>query len=131
MKISKEARRISRQLVKTCMVDGKLDDSRVRSVVAKVIEAKPRAYIGILENFQRLVAAEIDRNKAIVESATALDDATRASLQSSLTQKYARPLALEFQVNPELLGGLRVKVGSDVWDGSVKARLEALQSALA
>lgn len=131
MKISKEARRISRQLVKTCMVDGKLDDSRVRSVVAKVIEAKPRAYIGILENFQRLVAAEIDRNKAIVESATALDDATRASLQSSLTQKYARPLALEFQVNPELLGGLRVKVGSDVWDGSVKARLEALQNALA
>lgn len=130
MKISKEARRISRQLVKVCLVDGKLDEGRVRAVVSKVIESKPRAYIGILENFQRLIAAEVERNKAVVESATELDGGTRSQLQNSLSQKYGRPLALEFQINPALLGGLRVKVGSDVWDGSVKARLESLQNAL-
>jgi F-type H+-transporting ATPase subunit delta len=131
MKISKEARRTSRQLLKTCLVDGKLDESRVRLVLAKVIEAKPRSYLGILQNFQRLVTAEVERNKAVVESATALDEASRSQLQSSLSQKYGRTLALEFQVNPSLLGGIKVKVGSDVWDGSVKARLEALQTALA
>lgn len=131
MKISKEARRTSRQLVRVCMVDGKLDESRIRMVVANVIKSKPRSYLGILENFQRLIAAELDRSKALVESATELDGATRSNLQTSLNQKYGRMLALEFQVNPELLGGLRVKVGSDVWDGSVKARLEALQNALA
>ena len=45
--------------------------------------------------------------------------------------KYGRTLELEFHLNPELLGGIRVRVGSDVWDGSVKARLEALKNALA
>ena len=130
MKISKEARRTSRQLARACMVDGKLDDSRIRLVVGKLIESKPRSYLGILENFQRLIAAEVERNKAVVESATPLDSSTQSGLQSSLSQRYGRPLALEFQVNPALLGGIRVKVGSDVWDGSVKARLEALKNAL-
>ncbi len=130
MKISKEARRTSRQLARACMVDGKLDESRVRLVVSKLLESKPRSYIGILENFQRLIAAEVEKNKAVVESATPLDSQTQTGLQASLSQRYGRPLALEFQVNPALLGGIRVKVGSDVWDGSVKARLEALQNAL-
>jgi F-type H+-transporting ATPase subunit delta len=48
-----------------------------------------------------------------------------------LNAKYGRHLALDFKITPELLGGIRVKVGSDVWDGSIKARLEALKNALA
>jgi F-type H+-transporting ATPase subunit delta len=131
MKISKEAKRSSRQLFKACMKSGTLDASLVRTVVAKVGEAKPRGYIGILESFAQLLATEVARSKALVESATELDSATRSSLQTSLNQKYGRSLDLEFQIVPELLGGIRVKVGSDVWDGSVKARLTALQNALA
>ncbi len=131
MKISKEARRTSRQLFRTCMVDGKLDENRVRTVVNGVAQSKPRGYIAILDAFTRLVSHEVDRQRAIVESATHLTAATQVELRSSLSQKYGRPLNLEFHVNPELLGGIRVKVGSDVWDGSVKARLEALSSSLA
>jgi F-type H+-transporting ATPase subunit delta len=131
MKISKEAKRTSRQLFKACLKDGQLDESRVRLVVQKVGESKPRGYIAILEAFAKLVTADIERSKAQVESATELDAATRSSLQSSLNQKYGRSLSLEFSIVPELLGGIRVKVGSDVWDGSVKARLAALQNALA
>ena len=130
MKISKEARRSSRQLFKACLVNGKLDDSRVRSVVSKVAEAKPRAYMGILNNFSSLVRGEIDRQRAVVESATPLTSDLQANLKTSLSQKYGRELTLEFLVSPELLGGIRVKVGSDVWDGSVKARLEALKASL-
>jgi F-type H+-transporting ATPase subunit delta len=131
MKISKEAKRTSRQLFKVCLKDGQLDENLVRTVVAKVGQAKPRGFIAILESFAKLVSAEVERSKARVESATALDSATQATLQASLNQKYGRTLSLDFHVVPELLGGLRVKVGSDVWDGSVKARLQALQNALA
>jgi len=53
MKISKEARRLSRQLFRVCLVDGKLDESRVRQVVSKVAESKPRGFIGILDNFKK------------------------------------------------------------------------------
>ena len=131
MKISKEAKRTSRQLFKACLKDGQLDESRVRLVVTKVGEAKPRGYIAILEAFTKLVTVEVERSKAQVESATELDSATKSGLQTSLNQKYGRSLNLEFSIVPELLGGIRVKVGSDVWDGSVKARLAALQNALA
>ena len=126
MKITKEARRTSRQLFRACIADGKLDESRVRSVAS----SKPRGFIGILDAFARLVANEVDRQRAAVESATALTPATQSELQTSLSKKYGRPLTLEFSVNPALLGGIRVKVGSDVWDGSVKARLKALSDSL-
>lgn len=131
MKISKEARRSSRQLFRACMVDGKLDEARVRTVVSSVAQSKPGGYIAILDAFARLVSSEVDRQRAIVESASALSPAIQSDLQSSLSKKYGRPLNLEFQTRPELLGGIRIKVGSDVWDGSVKARLEGLASSLA
>ena len=131
MNISKEARRTSRQLFRACMVDGKLDESRVRTVVNGVASSKPRGYIGMLDAFSRLVANEVSRQRALVESASALSPATQTELQASLSKKYGRQLTLDFSVNPELLGGIRVKVGSDVWDGSVKARLEGLAASLA
>lgn len=131
MKITKEARRTSRQLFRACMVDGKLDESRVRTVVSGVASSKPRGYIGMLDAFARLVANEVSRQRALVESASALTPAIQSELQASLSKKYGRQLTLDFSVNPELLGGIRVKVGSDVWDGSVKARLEGLAASLA
>lgn len=131
MKISKEARRTSRQLFRACLVNGKLDESRARSVVALITEKKPRGFIGILENFARLIRGEVERQTATVESATPLSDDMRYQLKAGLTKKYGREITLDYQVAPELLGGIRVKVGSDVWDGSVKARLEALKNQLA
>lgn len=130
MKISKEARRTSRQLFRACLADGKLDESRVRLVVAQVAASKPRGYIAILDAFQGLVRTEIDSHRALVESATPLTPELQANLATSLAAKYGRPLSLEFQTQPELLGGIRVKVGSDVWDGTVKARLENLRISL-
>lgn len=130
MKISKEARRTSRQLFRVCLVDGKLDENRVRQVVQKISESKPRGYIAILDAFVSQVRAEVESKRAIVESATPLETDLQNNLAAGLSRKYGRELALEYQVKPELLGGIRVKVGSDVWDGTVKARLEALKASL-
>lgn len=130
MKITKEARRNSRLLFRACLVNGKLDESRAKEVVGKVAAAKPRGYMGILQAFLGLVKMETERQLAVVESATSLTSDMQASLKTSLSQKYGRELTLAFQVRPELLGGIRVKVGSDVWDGSVKARLESLKASL-
>ncbi len=130
MKISKEARRTSRQLFRACLVNGRLDDSHVRLVVNHIAQSKPRGFMGILDAFARLVRGEVEKQVAIVDSATELDGALRQQLHSSLNAKYGRQLDLQFHVNPELLGGIRVRVGSDVWDGSVKARLESLKASL-
>ena len=127
MKISKQARRDAKELFRSCQVNGLLDESRARQAVQRVIEGKPRGYFAILNQFQRLVKLDLDRRTARVESPAPLSPELQARLQASLTRTYGPGLNISFSQNPALLGGLRVKVGSDVYDGSVQARLAALQ----
>ena len=127
MKISKQERRDAKELFRSCRVNGVLDEGRVREVVGKVIAAKPRGYLPILSQFARLVKLDLDRRTAFVESAVPLGDAQQASVKANLTQRYGPGLIFSFSQNPALLGGLRVQVGSDVFDGSVKARLAELE----
>jgi F-type H+-transporting ATPase subunit delta len=126
MKVSKQARREAKELYRTSIVNGVLDENRVRQVVSKVAELKPRGYIGILSHFQRLVKLEVERRTARVESAVALSPEIQADVKSKLARIYGHGLNISFTQNPALLGGLRIKVGSDVYDGSVQARLENL-----
>jgi|SRR5579859_4720817 len=127
MKISKQARRDAKQLFRSCVNNGALDEGRVRQAVEAVIVGKPRGYVAILSHLQRLVKLEVDRRSAKIESAEALAPDASAAVQSSLTAKYGSGLNISFAQNAALLGGLRIQVGSDVYDGSVRARLEALR----
>jgi F-type H+-transporting ATPase subunit delta len=99
----------------------------VRAAVRGIIEGKPRGYIGILEHFQRLVKLAVEQRTARVESAVPLPADLQAFLQTGLTKAYGAGLKVTFGQKPELIGGLRIKVGSDVYDGSVRAKLAALQ----
>ena len=128
MKISKQARRDGKSLFNTCRVSGVLDEARVRKTVSLVIAQKPRGFVAILSHFQRLVKLDIERRSARVESAVAASEALQASVKANLAARYGQGLSVTFAVNPALIGGLRVKVGSDVFDGSVKARLAELES---
>jgi F-type H+-transporting ATPase subunit delta len=92
-----------------------------------MIARKPRGYLSTLTHFQRLLKLEIDRRAASVESAAPLAPELNNQIQAALTRLYGQGLTLTFRENPALLGGLRIKVGSDVFDGSVQARLAALQ----
>ena len=71
---------------------------------------------------------DIERRSAHVESAVATTEALQQSVKANLAARYGQGLNVTFAVNPSLIGGLRVKVGSDVFDGSVKARLSELES---
>jgi F-type H+-transporting ATPase subunit delta len=127
MKISKQARRDGKTLFQACKANGVLDENRVRKTVAEVIAKKPRGYVATLSYFSRLVKLDLERRTARIESATPLSNALAESVKANLTRRYGPGLNVSFGVNPALIGGLRVKVGSDVFDGSVRARLDALQ----
>lgn len=109
-------------------MDGRLNADRVRLVVEKVGEAKPRHFLNLLKDYQRLVRLETEKSSVLIESAAPLDDATAKELLNSLRAKYGQDLVAEFRVAPELIGGLRIKIGSDVYDSSVRERLNRLQS---
>ncbi|MEO6871009.1 MAG: F0F1 ATP synthase subunit delta [Chthoniobacterales bacterium] len=127
MKISKEVRQLSSKLVRASFVDGALDRGRVQSLVDSIIKNKPRNYVQLLENYQRLLRLEADKRRARIESATELDEAAGQQIVDDLQKRYGGSLTTDFVVNPALLGGVRIRVGSDVWDSSVRNRLERLQ----
>jgi F-type H+-transporting ATPase subunit delta len=126
MKISKQARREAKELFRGSIANGVLDENRVREVVSKVAQAKPRGYIEILSHYQRLIKLEVERRTAKVESAVPLSPEIQADVKNKLGNIYGQGLNISFTQNPALLGGLRIRVGSDVYDGSVQARLENL-----
>lgn len=123
MKISREARKAARELFNVSYVGGRLDGSRISQISQRLVELKPRGYFQILKELTRLVRLELDKRHSVVESATALPGAEQNALAQSLKTKFGSDISTDFQVNPSLLGGLRIKVGSDVWDGSISARL--------
>lgn len=126
MKGSKQSRRDAKELFRAAQVNGVLDENKVRQVVEQVLQAKPRGYTAILDHFTRLVKLDLERRSARVESVVALDDAQQNNVKSVLTKRYGAGLNFTFAQNPALIGGMRIKVGSDVFDGSIQARLSQL-----
>ena len=127
MKIPKQARRDAKQLFRNCVVNGSLDENRARQAVTAVIARKPRKYMAILSQFEHLVKLHVDRRTARVESAAVLSATEQSDVAQSLAARYGAGLSLTFSQNPALIGGLRIQIGSDVYDGSVKARLALLR----
>lgn len=127
MKISKQSRREAKELFRSCSVNGLLDEGRVRQAVQRVLQAKPRGFLAILSHFERLLRLDFDRRTARIESAVPLSQDLTAKTRAALEKTYGPGLNISFGVNPALIGGVRIKVGSDVYDGSVQARLAALQ----
>jgi F-type H+-transporting ATPase subunit delta len=130
MKINKEIRRRSRELLRASFTDGQLDPGRIRSLIDSFIGRKPRYYIGVLKNYRRLLRLELEKHSARIETASEMGSAIGSELVANLKKKYGSDLTAEFVVDPQLLGGMRIRVGSDVWDGTVRGRLERLQQQL-
>lgn len=117
-------------MYRASLVDGRVDPKRVRRILDGMSRDKPRGYLAILKNYHRLVAAELEKGRALVESAAPLDSAGRASVEKEIRRRHGGHLEITFAARPELIGGLRVRIGSDVWDGSVGNRLARLKTKL-
>jgi F-type H+-transporting ATPase subunit delta len=77
-----------------------------------------------------LVRLELERRHAIIESASPLDERSATNIANTLKQKFGDDITTEFRTSPGLLGGLRIKLGSDVWDGSISSRLATFSQQL-
>ncbi len=128
--MNKEVRQHSRQLLRASVTDGKLDNGRIQQLVKSLIEKKPRHYLAILQAFKRLIRLEVEKRTATIETASDLAPEAGQQIVENLKRRYGADLATNIVVNPELLGGMRIRVGSDVWDSSVRNRLQRLQQQL-
>jgi F-type H+-transporting ATPase subunit delta len=127
MKTTKEAKREAKQLYRLCFVNGKLDQARVRQVVGGMIHSRHRGYLTVLRYFQQLVKLECARHTATIDSAVMLPTGLQNRVLAGLERAYGPGIAAIFGRNPALIGGIRIQVGSDVFDGSVRSELIALE----
>ena len=84
----------------------------------------------VAAQFRALVNSRNGSSDAVVYSAFPMDEAALAAVSESLQKRFGRKLNLSVQLDESLIGGIRVVVGDEVLDTSVKARLEQMKAAL-
>ena len=127
MKSRKQAQREAAQLYRLCLTKGVLDEERAQRVVRRIATARPRGYTVTLSHFRRLIALDRARHTAKVQSARRLPPDIQTKVQAGLVEEYGQGLKTTFAENPALIGGMRIQVGSDVYDGTVRTRLTSLE----
>ena len=120
-----------RELVRE-LLEGKATPITVRLVeFAAAVGIGGRRFDASLERLVVLAAERRDREVAYVRVAVPMTDAQEARLSSRLAATYGRDISLKVQVDPSIIGGATVRVGDDLYDGSVKRRLQAARATLA
>jgi F-type H+-transporting ATPase subunit delta len=86
--------------------------------------------MAVLKAYYRLVAAHVARSRAVVEHAGHLEQSVLAQIAATMTRKYQRPVTSVARRSDELLAGLRIRVGDDVYESSVAGQLATLAAAV-
>ncbi len=106
-------------------------DAKVGNLLQMVVEnGRLSALPEIAAQFNALVNAQSGSSDAVIHSAFAIDDAALADVVAALEKRFARKLKATVVIDADLIGGIRVVVGDEVLDTSVKARLEQMKVAL-
>ena len=130
MKPRKKFRRIARKLFNLTLVGGRVDDDRARQVAGRIKSGTERGSLAVLSEFLRLVRIDRALHSALIETAQPLTDDVRRDVEAQLTRLHGADLGITVALNPALIGGMRITVGSSVYDGSVRGRLNALERTL-
>jgi F-type H+-transporting ATPase subunit delta len=127
MKSKTKAKREAKQLFHLCLEKGRPDTALIRKVTQQIANSSRRGAHAILKQFERLVRLWEAQRTAVIESAMLLPTDLQGTLEESLTRRYGPGLTTMFTHRPALIAGMRIQVGCDVYDGSVRARLAALE----
>jgi len=132
VKLKKTGRILSRKLFLLCLGrgKGKVAEDCVFAVVDALLEKKPRQYLQILRELLRRIRSALANSQARVQSAMPLSARERSLVRKRLMSFYNKDLEVWFENSAEVLGGLRIQIGSEVWDGTILSHLRHVSSFL-
>ena len=129
MKPDKRTAQFARQLLKLSLdADGRPSPERVAAVLVCVEKTKPARPLSLLQAYHRLLAAEVARGQALIEHAGPVSDALIEQIAAAMTKRHARPITPVPKPAPQLLAGLRIRVGDDLYDNSITGTLTQLSA---
>ena len=126
MAADKQTKLLAKQLFKLSVVDGVVSPEQVAGVLGWVEKTSPHRPVALLKAYQHRIALELAKSRAEVEHAGPVSDATLQLIASAMTKKYSRPVTATAKPNAKLLAGLRVRIGSDVYESTVAGQLASL-----
>ncbi|MGW1264673.1 F0F1 ATP synthase subunit delta, partial [Streptomyces drozdowiczii] len=106
------------------LLGGKARPTTERVIVRLVTQPRGRSLEAGLDSLSKLAAERRERTVAIVTSAVPLSDRQKQRLGAALAKIYGRQMHLNLDVDPEVLGGIAVRVGDEVINGTVAERLD-------
>lgn len=119
------------EVVRALLGDGKAHDVTIGVVLRAVTNRRGRTLERALEEYLRLAGARRARLVATVTTALPLGEETTDRLRDMLGRLYRHDIQLQVEVDPDLLGGVVVRIGDEVIDGSVRHRLDQARRRLA
>ncbi len=126
MSAAKQTRLLAKKLFKLSVVNGVVVPDQVAGVLGWIEKHSPRHPLALLKAYHRYIAAELAKSQARVEHAGPVGEGTLKTIEGAMTQKYKRLIAVSARPNPSLLAGLRIRVGSDLYESSVSGQLSTL-----
>ena len=110
----------------------KMDLSQTMGNTLRLLADKRRLFVlpALLTQLKEMAAAARGEVTAEVTTAKALTDDQRSKLSQTLTDQFGSTVSIEETVDPAILGGLIVKVGSKMIDTSIRSKLNALQNTM-
>jgi F-type H+-transporting ATPase subunit delta len=126
MAADKQTKLLAKQLFKLSVVNGVVSPEQVTGVLGWIEKTSPHRPIALLKAYHHRIALELAKSRAEVEHAGPVSDATLKQIEAAMTKKYGRAVTASAKPNPKLLAGLRVRVGSDIYESSVAGQLATL-----
>ena len=130
MRADKKTKALAKQLFKLSVVNGTVSPEQVTGVLGYIEKNVPRHGLAVLQLYHRAIVTELAKSNAVVEHAGPIGDTVLKSIEAAMTRKYSRPVAATAKPNPKLLAGLRIRIGSDVYESTVAGQLATLSSAV-
>lgn len=116
-----------KRLVQLVIAAGKEGPAQIKPALEKILSNRPASQRKqFLQTFQRILRREIAKDTLTVESAQPLQPAVLAQLVEHFGKQHPRALHVVEADNPELIAGMRIRLGDTVYDASLKGQLEEL-----
>jgi F-type H+-transporting ATPase subunit delta len=130
MRGDKKTKLLASRLFKLSLVNDQVSAGQVAGVLGYIEKAAPRHALALLKLYHRAIKTELAKSYALVEHAGPVSDTTLRLIEGAMTRKYHRPVTASARANPRLLAGVRIRIGSDIYESTVAGQLANLSSAV-
>src|SRR5215470_3383824 len=124
MKLRRADHSLFKGALSFCLVQEKMGENRTTEKMVEALMTRSTSRcLKILRKLTKYVRLDLAGSQAKIQSAVHLSPKEKSLVKKRIFLLRKRDLEVQFEVNPEVLGGLRIQIGSEIWDGTILSHL--------